>query len=390
MVLAARRYRAAGSLLVASRRLRIAEAVKECSEIARRPFASSSGAWLYRVESQSAASSGLQNALDHAVQKVRAHDPSGYLPGRLLPTDPLRVAYYASRSFWIETGLRRGSHDDVSAGDSSASATMDEMERLGWWERGIDAVVLERGNSVADGDYAKHPTLRLLQHVVRELRNKGQPEDVADRVGAHLATILSARRTDWQVKQYETMDDLIRHGQRSCAPLLQLLLEVGEIRAPQHPVCHEAALLAGTAHGLTNALRNSIPVVSTTGKLVIPADLCARHGVRSPRYLLSALGQGDAECVAALQRAVRDIVEGAREALRRARDLRPRMLLLSGAGSAQVAARVMLPGVASETFLDRLESRNFLLTDRGLRQVGYGEHLRCAVRLMKAAYQGSY
>jgi hypothetical protein len=50
----------------------------------------------------------------------------------------------------------------------------------------------------------------------------------------------------------------------------------------------------------------------------------------------------------------------------------------------------MLPGVASETFLDRLESRNFLLTDRGLRQVGYGEHLRCAIRLMKAAYQGSY
>jgi phytoene/squalene synthetase len=263
------------------------------------------------------------------------------------------------------------------------------MERLDWWERGIDAVIFKFGLSAVDLDYGKHPTLRLLRHVVHGLRDMGQREDVVDRVGAHLATILSARRVDWQVKQYETMDELILHGQRSCAPLLQLLLEVGGIPAHHYPDCHKAALLVGTAHGLTNALRNSIPVVSTTGKLVIPVDLCARHGVRSPRYLLSALGQGDTECVAALQRAVRDIVEEARAALRKARDLRPR-LMLSGTDAAQVAARVMLPGLASETFLNRLESKSFLLTDRGLRQVGYGEHLRCAISLIKTAYQGSY
>jgi phytoene/squalene synthetase len=379
------------------------------ASVGRRSFVTAK--WLYpRVVAvdNSSSSSSLQACFDRSVRLVRAHDPSGQIPGLLLPSDPLRVAYYASRSFWIETGLRHqrnnlnGNDHDGASGLSSA---MDDTERLDWWQRGIDETVFGTSTESVDADHSRHPTLRLLRHVVvHELpRTKGGPsssESAADRVRSHLDTILSARRDDLSVKQYETMDDLIRHGERSCAPLLQLLLEVGGIPAPRYPASHEAARLVGTAHGLTNALRNSIPVVSSTGKLVIPAELCVRHGVRSPRYLLSALGQGDADCVAALQLAVRDIAEEARSRLRMARELRPRLLLPSSNGPEAeamsapelevAAARVLLPGVASETFLNRLEAKSFLLTDRGLRQVGYMEHLRCAVGLARAAYRGTY
>jgi phytoene/squalene synthetase len=350
---------------------------------------------VYRVKAPEA---HLQSALDHAVQRVLAHDPSGYLPGRLLPAAPagLQVAYYASRCFWIETGLRH--HLDNSDGQQKAPLSSEQMlERVEEWQRGVDAVVF--GSSAHDGanSVAENPTLALLRHVEQQQQQR-DPSDEG-RLRSHLHTILDARRTDLQVKQYETMDDLIRHCQRSCAPLLQLLLDVGGMRAPDHPDSHQAALLVGTAHGLSNALRTSIPVVSATGKLVIPADLCVRHGVRSPRYLLSALGQGDEACVAALQRAVQDIVGEARAHLRRARDLRANIeregedrgsRAAGASAAAPVVARVLLPGVASETFLNRLEAKAFLLTDRSLRQVGHVEHLMCALGLVRAAYQGRF
>jgi phytoene/squalene synthetase len=366
-----------------------------------RRSASVSSFSLYRVE---APESHLQPALDHAVGRVLAHDPSGYLPGRLLPAAPshLQVAYYASRCFWIETGLRHHDHhsDGIQRSPMSAEQMLEKVEE---WQRGVDAVVFGSGGAPDTASFAEHPTLTLLRHVAQQHGQRMSPsEEEEGRLRSHLHTILDARRTDLQVKQYETMDDLIRHCQRSCAPLLQLLLDVGGMHASRYPDSHRAALWVGTAHGLSNALRTSIPVVSATGKLIIPADLCVRHGVRSPRYLLSALGQGDATCVTALQRAVQDIVGEARSHLRRARELRERIGreeeeggsgssgAANGSAAAPVVARVLLPGLASETFLNRLEAKAFLLTDRSLRQVGHVEHLMCALGVVRAAYQGRY
>ena len=70
-----------------------------------------------------------------------------------------------------------------------------------------------------------------------------------------------------------------------------------------NPVAPQAVKLIGICHGLSNQLRHSIPVLSTTGKLIIPADLTRKYGVRSPRYSLSALSLGDNEtCIRAFQR----------------------------------------------------------------------------------------
>jgi phytoene/squalene synthetase len=189
------------------------------------------------------------------------------------------------------------------------------------------------------------------------------------------------------VKQYDTLDDLLRHAGQSCGSLSQLVLESGQMQATDHPVSHEAARLVGIGHGLTNALRTSIPVISTTGKLIVPADLCVKYGVRSPRYLLSALGMGDEQCVRALQSAVQDIATAAREHLAAARGLRSEILLeISGTK----AVSVLLPALASDAFLNRLEQKQYMLTDKDLRNVGSMEHAMCKVRMIAAYYQKSY
>ena len=54
------------------------------------------------------------------------------------------------------------------------------------------------------------------------------------------------------------------------------------------------------------------------------------------------------------------------------------------------AVRAMLPGLASETFLQRLEQSDYDLTNRNLRNVGTVEHWQCAFRMILAYYQKKY
>jgi hypothetical protein len=161
------------------------------------------------------------------------------------------------------------------------------------------------------------------------------------------------------------------------------VLESGGIFQKDHPVAHRAAKLVGACHGLTNALRTSIPVILTTGKLVIPQDLRQKYNVKSPRYLLSALGQGDEECIQSLRMAVQEIANLARDRLKEARSLREEVL----ATSSPHALAVVLPGLASEAFLNWLEQYNFDLTNKDLRHVSWSEHAKCATRMMQASYQ---
>jgi Squalene/phytoene synthase len=169
--------------------------------------------------------------------------------------------------------------------------------------------------------------------------------------------------------------------------LLQLVMESGGMSESTNPKAIEAARLVGVCHGLTNALRTSIPVVSTTGKLIIPAELTTKYGVKSPRYLLSALGQGDEKCLAAMRKAVEDIASRAKSSLEQARGMRESVIAEKGGDK---AVTVLLPGLASETFLSRLADRKYELTDRSLRNVSSVEHAMCASRMVMAYYQKQY
>lgn len=308
----------------------------------------------------------LQNDLEHAIHNVKAYDPAGYLPGLLLRKENMSITYYAVRSFWVETGLRFGSTAKVDPNDSP-------LVHLEWWQQGIDHVYSEAQDLPPDYN---HPTLRLLRDTL--VKNPSLQK-------AHFDDILMGRRQDLDLKQYPTVQSLIDHALLSCGSLSRLVLESGNVTSPK---AYEAAQHVGVAHGLTNALRTSIPVISTTGKLVVPQDLCTKYGVKSPRYILSTLGLGDTECRAAFSNAVRDIANVARDNLQQARALRQDLLLEQPDGDKAVA--VLIPGLVSETFLDRLEESGYDLTNRNLRNVGFMEYAMCAGRMIRAYYQKQY
>jgi hypothetical protein len=121
--------------------------------------------------------------------------------------------------------------------------------------------------------------------------------------------------------------------------------------------------------------------------VIVPQDLCDKYDVKSPRYLLSALGMGDEDCRRHLQSAVEDIAVVARTHLQEARMLRNEIVSLPNGGKAISA---FLPSLTAETFLNRLEEHEFDLTDRQLRNVGFKEHCLCSMRVVQASYTKTY
>jgi phytoene/squalene synthetase len=388
----------------------------------RRGVASSSSSRRRRRRSNNVSSSFIAPAhdadkedLNFCKLNVRKYDPAGMLPGHLLYADTrMQTSYFAVRSFWVETGLRfaaaAASKSSSKNNAAAATTTTSPSQQLDWWQEGIEKFVFSSSAPPADVgvdkqqlqllQYSSHPTLRLLRNLVHD--NRG----VSAWKKESFEAILNGRRMDLDVKQYETMAQLIQHAEQSCGNLTKLVLQsnISFHRMSNHeqqgPSCdsslYEAARLAGICHGLTNALRTSIPVISLSGKLIIPAELTRKHGVKSPRYLLSALGQGsDDTCVRALQACVQDIVVVARDHLQRARDLRPAILQELGQNdtgntTTRVIMAALLPGVASETFLNRLEQSNYQLTDSSLRHAGLVEHVTCAARMISAYYRQTY
>lgn len=327
----------------------------------------------------------ISNDLDQAISNVRTFDPSGYLPGLLLKSNEARVGHFAVRSFWIETGLRfkkkQSKNDHYSSskqipGVGQREILIPDHERIHFWKNGIDTIFREGGGSRL---IQQHSTLRLLSEIVEK---QSLSRHIFDK-------IIKGREKDVDMKQYPTMSSLEEHVDMSCGSLLQLVLECGGIRdnCPENEVIFEAAREVGIAHGLTNALRTSVPTASATGKVIIPQELCEKHGIKSPRYLLSALGMGDEECRRHLQSAVKDLVGVARQNLKQARKKKDD---ISNHPLGDMALSAFLPALASETFLDRLESHQFDLTDRSLRNVGRIEHIQCAQRLMLASWNKSF
>jgi len=301
--------------------------------------------------------------MESTIKTVRKYDPSGYLPGMLLPNVTAKLGYFAVRAFWIETGRMASGH---SVGTEAQEDLMIE-----WWREQIRSIYGDQNASL------EHPSLRLLNFYNNQYETKMSMD--------LLLNILESRALDMKVKQYATVQDIIDHSQHSCGSLMNLVMECAGII--ENPLATRAANLIGVCHGMTNALRTSIPIASRTGKIIIPEDLCLKYGVRSPRFLLSALGQGDEKCKEALNKAVRDLSEIARENLYKARLMREQILLHKRGNEAMV---VFLPGVASETFLNRLQGKNYDLTDVELRNISFLEKGICTARMITAWITKTY
>ena len=249
-----------------------------------------------------------------------------------------------------------------------------DEERLKKWNEGIQSLFDE--NSIT---WQNDPTLRLLHYVMQHHTLSKE----------HFDRILLGREIDVNTQQYDTVKNLKDHVEMSCGSLLYLILECANIERnnEENKVIYEAARHIGITHGLSNSLRLSVPKASSTGKVIVPQELCNKYGIKSPRYLLSALGMGDDECKRHLQSAIKHIVEIGRFHLNEARKLRNE-IKLNGNGESAISA--FLPALASETFLNRLEQHSFDLTDRQLRNVAMWEHINCASKLITQSYRKGF
>ena len=303
------------------------------------------------VRNQRRSRSSVDHSIQACIRIVRAHDAAAYLPGRLLPL-PAQSTYWAVRAFWISTGLRFG-----------------DIKSLDWWERGVHQVFA--ASSQLQDEFQEHPIFHLLQtlHDRQLITNR-----------SHFDNMLQGRRKDQDVSQYETLQDMIDHAELSCGSLTKLVLESAGLDSIAFPNEHEAAGNIGVCHGLTQQLRTSVGVLSNSGKLIIPRELTTKYNVQSPRYLFSALSMGDDACNRAFRKAVKDIVDSALGHLQHARDLEV----------AKAARPILLPGLASETFLQRLIGHDYNLTDRNLRHAGVWEHTLCGYRILRAYAASEY
>jgi len=259
------------------------------------------------------------------------------------------------------------------AGVGQKGVEISDDERLQKWNEGINSL-FDGGSS--NNIWQNDPSLRLLHHVMQQHTLSKE----------HFDRILLGREIDVNTKQYATVQSLTGHVEMGCGSLLYLVLECADIyeNDNSNDVIYKAAKHIAKTHGLSNALRLSVPKATSTGKIIVPQELCDKYGIKSPRYLLSALGMGDEECKRLLQSAVEDIVKAARMHLNEARSLRDE--IISGPHGAK-ALSTFLHSLASETFFDRLEDHDFNLTDRRLRNVGMEEHFKCGTRMIASSFR---
>ncbi|MEU5459216.1 phytoene/squalene synthase family protein, partial [Streptomyces globisporus] len=205
---------------------------------------------------------GLRAAYTRCRYLNARHGKTYFLATRLLPVDR-RPAVHALY------GFARWADDIVDDLDSTATAP----------ERAAALTELEAQltSGLRDG--------RATEPVIRALA------DTAGRYGIdhrHFADFLASMRSDLTVTGYASLEDLGGYMHGSAAVIgLQMLPVLGTVTRHEEAAAPAAAL--GIAFQLTNFLRD-VGEDLDRGRLYLPADLIAAHGVDRARLRRTAGG----------------------------------------------------------------------------------------------------
>ena len=171
---------------------------------------------------------------DYCVDLVRNRDREGYLCGLLMPYKSRR-SYFAIRAFNVElASIKDGSVSRQAGGAErdEAGANMALKVRAQWWR---DAI----GQIYGDGDPSgsshvgssddflanmiqstwKNPVVRVLDHAVKE----------SNLTRRFLERLIESREDDLDVKQLNTMDEVVEYGSNTFSSLLYLSLETADV-----------------------------------------------------------------------------------------------------------------------------------------------------------------
>ncbi|KAI0260219.1 isoprenoid synthase domain-containing protein [Gloeopeniophorella convolvens] len=272
----------------------------------------------FRHASTSAAPTepGVDEHYAYCRQFVQKHDYESYLVGQLYPADK-RKGYFAIKAFYDEL---------ATIPDTVSNNLVGEM-RMQFWR---DAV-----KGFADGRPPHHPIALALYDTSRS----------ANLSPYHLKRIIDARTQELKGSSHLTMDSLIAHAESTASTHYYLLLSL--LGQSSDTVSHAASHL-GAAHCISTLLR-ALPYHASKGRMVIPAEVTAKHGVSQEEVFRKGPGAaGIDDAVFAFASTANDHIVTARE------------MFKDGGGKVPRAAMpVFGAGVPIASFLERLEVANF-------------------------------
>jgi NADH dehydrogenase [ubiquinone] 1 alpha subcomplex assembly factor 6 len=202
--------------------------------------------------------------------------------------------------------------------------------RLEWWRENIAA-------AFANGAVRRHPVVEALGVAIRE---RGLTR-------VHFDRLINAREADFDEDPPASLAVLEAYAEGTSSQLVYLALEALGV---SDPAAREAGHHIGIAYALTGLLR-ALPVLTASGRPVVPPDIAARAGLDLGDY--RALRSSNA-----LRAAVAEIAAAAEAHLQAAPE-RPRAV-------ARAALPALLPAVIAGRWLKRLKKARHDPFDPGL------------------------
>ncbi|KAJ4482054.1 isoprenoid synthase domain-containing protein [Lentinula aciculospora] len=199
-----------------------------------------------RCQSTLAGTEGATDPVEYCRDFVRKYDYEAYLIAQFWPKE-LRGSYFALKAFSTELAMIQ---------DSVSNSTIGMM-RMQFWRDALKAM--------NDGSPLGHPIAQALHQA--SLR--------ANLPAYHFKRIIDARDAELQVPVHLTVDSLTAHAESTSSTLLYLLLSL--LSLPSSALSHAASHL-GAAQTFTTLIRG-LPFHTKNGRMVIPAEITAKHGV---------------------------------------------------------------------------------------------------------------
>ncbi|KZT25396.1 hypothetical protein NEOLEDRAFT_359523 [Neolentinus lepideus HHB14362 ss-1] len=255
---------------------------------------------------------------------VRKHDYESFLMSPFYP-EYLRGGYFALKAFYVELAMLQ----------ESVSNSMVGKIRMQFWR---DAI-----KDISDNRPPHHPIALALHDASRR----------AHLPSYHLKRIVDARDSELQTPSHLTSDSATAHAESTSSTLLYLLLSLLSLQ--ESSTCSHAASHLGVAQSFTTLLR-SLPFHASKGRMVIPAEITAKHGVNQEEVFRKG-PQADM-----LSDAVFEFATAANDHLATARDM------FKDTGVPKEAMPVFLAAIPVQSYLSRLEAANFNAFDTSLQR----------------------
>ncbi|PFH54081.1 hypothetical protein AMATHDRAFT_73085 [Amanita thiersii Skay4041] len=286
---------------------------------------------------------GLTNPNAYCADFVRKHDYESFLLAPFYPKS-LQGAYFAIKAFSVELAMVQDNVSNVALGKM----------RMQFWREALKdcaevCITHKRSKSIGlnvteQGKPPRHPIALALHEAMQRVH---LPLYHFKRLIDARVCLFHALDTELHTPTHLTIDSLTSHAESTSSTVLYLLLSLLSISSST--MSHAASHL-GCAQTISTLIR-ALPFHAKHGRMVIPAEVTGKHGVRQEEvFRYGPQTQGIEDAVFEFATVANDHLMTARE-----------MFKKEGMGGKvpQEARGVFLAGVPIANMLGELEKANF-------------------------------